>query len=303
MDEGNLIGAADKATDIVADAVEGVAHQAEGAAKTVRSLNRIKVAYASLGMVIGATTAALVTWRIAYSRANTKYSQISDEEIEAMQKHYQDKVKSLELTEAKGDLDDIVAERGYTVPEPAEEDVAPPMAITPPAAVVEAAKDALLEAQPDESTVVKEPHLQPETRNVFDEATVEDHWDDHAERAHRSPDSPYVIHVDEKGEFDDYTDVTWTYYEADDVLCNEKDEIIDPTDRERLVGEQNLNKFGHGSKDAAIVYIRNDQLEMEIEIVRSPNSYAEEVHGFTHGDNRSNIERMRARERAEFDDE
>lgn len=303
MDEGNLVGAADKATDIVADAVEGVAHQAEGAAKVVRSLNRIKVAYASLGMVIGATTAALVTWRIAYSRANTKYSQISDEEIEAMQKHYQDKVKSLELTEAKGDLDDIVAERGYTVPEPVEEDVAPPMAITPPAAVVEAAKDALLETQPDESTVVKEPHLQPETRNVFDEATVEDHWDDHAERARRSPDSPYVIHVDEKGEFDDYTDVTWTYYEADDVLCNEKDEIIDPTDRERLVGEQNLNKFGHGSKDAAIVYIRNDQLEMEIEIVRSPNSYAEEVHGFTHGDNRSNIERMRARERAEFDDE
>jgi hypothetical protein len=96
-----------------------------------------------------------------------------------------------------------------------------------------------------------------------------------------------------------YDHVTLTYYEVDDVLCNERDEIVDPDrDRENLVGERNLNLFGHGSNDASIVYIRNDKLEIVFEVVKSPNSFAEEVHGFRHEDwDRGNVERMRARER------
>jgi hypothetical protein len=108
-----------------------------------------------------------------------------------------------------------------------------------------------------------------------------------------------VIHREERDEADAYDSVTFTYYEADDVICNERDEVIPEGDRERIFGEANLEKFGHGSGDATTVYIRNDQLEMDIEVIRSPNSYAEEVHGFEPEIKHSH----RRRERTPSDDE
>jgi len=69
------------------------------------------------------------------------------------------------------------------------------------------------------------------------------------------------------------------------------------------VGERNLNLFGHGSNDASVVYVRNDKLELIFEVVRSPNSFAEEVHGFHHeAYSRRNLERMRMKERDDDQD-
>jgi hypothetical protein len=167
----------------------------------------------------------------------------------------------------------------------------PPMAVTPPTAVVEAAAEAA-----EESEVV--PVTQTEVlRNVFDEARVVDTWDYQKELKRRSPVRPYVIHYDER-EAKPYEESTMTYYEGDDVLCNELDEVIAEPDRDRIIGEANLEKFGHGSNDAHIVYVRNDALEAQYEVIRSPNSYAEEVHGFTHADTR-----RRRKERSTHDDE
>ena len=46
----------------------------------------------------------------------------------------------------------------------------------------------------------------------------------------------------------------------------------------------------------------NDELQIVYEVVKSPNSYAEEVHGFSHDDAyRGNLERMHKRERDEQD--
>jgi hypothetical protein len=50
-------------------------------------------------------------------------------------------------------------------------------------------------------------------------------------------------------------------------------------DASEIVG-QNL-RFGHGSKDPNVVYIRNPRLEMEMEILRDPSSYEKEVLGET----------------------
>ena len=80
-------------------------------------------------------------------------------------------------------------------------------------------------------------------------------------------------------------------------------QVIGVDERNALLGEERWSRFGHGSNDAAIVYIRNDQVEIIYEVVRSPISYAEEVHGFSHDDAyRGNLERMRARERDERED-
>ncbi len=168
------------------------------------------------------------------------------------------------------------------------------MAITPPTAIVEAAElfdDGKEKSQPP---IIED---LPKTRNVFEEAAVVDNWDYHKERQRRSPLRPYVIHYDERDE-KPYVEGTLTYYTEDDVLCNELDEVIAESERERLVGDANLEKFGHGSNDAQIVYIRNDALETQYEIVRSPNSYAKEVYGLEHAD----TSRRRKKRRFDYDE-
>jgi hypothetical protein len=283
----------EKVIDVAADAAGEMAQQLEKMEQTIRSLNRAKVGFYFLGMAIGGATAAVITWKVAYSRAETKYSKIADDEIAEMRRHYLEKGRALESEAAKRPVEEIVRDRGYGTPPVGN--APPPMAIQPPSAVVESEDEVAGEPPDDESDP-------PEVKNIFQEteATVTHEWDWHEERRHRSPDIPYVIHYDEREEMEGYSIETLTYYEGDDVLCNERDEIIDPDyQRDQLVGEKNLERFGHGSGDPVIVYIRNDKLEMVYEVVRSPHHYAEEVHGFHHSGYGKNLERMRVRERDE----
>ncbi len=288
---------AEIAADGVADAMHIVGEETLAAEKAVRGLEAVNLGYFALGLAAGGAAGAFVAWRIAYRKAETKYNEIAATEIAEMREHYRQKAVALDSEASKKDLGTLVKERGY-VPEE-EEPGMPPMAVTPPASVVEAAGETK-EEDGVETPPAPEEDPEPEVRNVFqDNAPPEDNWDWAKERAQRSPLRPYVIHRDERDENDAYDAVTFTYYEADDVVCNERDEVVDEEDRERIFGEANLEKFGHGSGDASTVYVRNNQLEMDVEIVRSPNSFAEEVHGFEpeikHSDRR--------RGRAQFDDE
>lgn len=252
----------------------------------------IRKSYAILGAAMTAAAGAITGYYVAWKRLETKYAQISAEEIAEMREHYQAKMVSLDNQKVKRDLESIVTDKGYG------QSTEPPMAVTPPENVVEAAKEAA-ETEPKA----------PETRNVFTEPAVKPEevgkpqvhpeWDAHKERSRRSPLRPYVIHRDERQEHEAYDEVTVTYYEEDDVLCHESDEVIDEADRERLIGEASLEQFGHGSGDSSIVYVRNDVLKCDFEVVRSPNSYAEEVHGFQHSD----VDRRTHHERTSFDDE
>lgn len=293
----------DTAVNLVADAAEEVAGQAENFAEYARRLNRAKVQFYLLGMAVGGLTGAVIAYKTAYSRAETKYTKIADAEVEEMRRHYQEKGKALEAAAAKGDLETIVTERGYVEPDE-EEDEKPPMAVQP--GPVEGPIDFVVKPPTVEGRVPEEEEVRHEdasqVQNIFEKPPVDHEWNWHEERRKRSPDIPYVIHVDEKYELD-YQIVTLTYYDGDDVLCQEDDSIIAPEDWDRLIGEGNLNRFGHGSNDPSIVYVRNDQLELIYEIVKSDNYYAEEVHGFSHTDYGKNLERMRARERAERDEQ
>jgi len=310
---------AEPATEVIADVIED---QAEVVGEFVRNLSRIKVRYTLLGLAAGAAAGAFAGYKLAYARAETKFSQMADDEVASMREHYQEKARALEAKAAKQPLEDLVKAQGYST-----EETGPPMAVQPPEAVVEAAAEAEDTKDPRKApndpednpyspgTVSQsvEEHLEefrqknmardPQLRNVFEDRQLpEDNWDWHRERASRSPLRPYVIHVDERNEHS-YSDTTLTYYEIDDVLCNEKDEVISVgRERDELIGADSLNKFGHGSEDPDIVYVRNDRLELDLEIVRSDNSYAQEVHGFDppesemqHGDRR--------RGRPRFDDE
>lgn len=94
----------------------------------------------------------------------------------------------------------------------------------------------------------------------------------------RQADEPYIIHVDEfmSSEFDQ---ITLTYFTADDTLVDEREHIVD--DVEGLVGQSHMGMFGRGSKDENIIYIRNEVIRTDFEVIHSESSYAEAVLGMT----------------------
>lgn len=90
----------------------------------------------------------------------------------------------------------------------------------------------------------------------------------------KSMDEPYVITPDEFGVLAEYETESLTYYK-DEILAYETDEII--YDIDRVVGEDSLNHFGEFEPDS--VFVRNDALRTDYEILRDNRTY-EEVVGF-----------------------
>lgn len=121
------------------------------------------------------------------------------------------------------------------------------------------------------------PQPEPEelilTHNIFSE--VEDNWDYEEELANRNPSAPYVIHRDEFFENDlGLAQVTLTYYAGDDIMADEEDQPI--YNYKTVTGEL---KFGHGSGDPNVVYIRNAKRRTEYEILHDRGQYSVEVLG------------------------
>jgi hypothetical protein len=119
--------------------------------------------------------------------------------------------------------------------------------------------------------------------NVFAERDTFDYGE---ELPLRTEDKPYIISHDEfMGAEKGYDQNSLTYYEGDDVLADEREAPIEDVDG--TVGNANLLKFGHGSRDNNIVYVRNDHLELEFEIARDQGRYSEKVLGFIEPEPRS----------------
>lgn len=109
--------------------------------------------------------------------------------------------------------------------------------------------------------------------SIFTDQT--DDWDMDAEIEGRDEESPYILHIeefmnDERG----YGQTTLTYYEGDDVLVDDKDVPI--YNQSGTVG--NL-RFGHGSNDQNVVYIRNAKLHSEFEVILDHGFYEHEILG------------------------
>jgi len=187
----------------------------------------------------------------AYFITKAKYEKIVEEEIAEAKLFYSRLNKRGEFsdpTTLASEYEDVIEELGYSV----------------------------------ETTFMESGELL--TKNKYDKAhhisdDEESDFNYIEEVKYRTEDAPYVISHDEyfQGE-KDYTQVTLTYFEEDDILCDEKDSPINDTDN--TVGDDNLKKFGHGSKDNNIVYIRNDRVEIDFEVVRSKGNYAKDVLGF-----------------------
>jgi hypothetical protein len=106
---------------------------------------------------------------------------------------------------------------------------------------------------------------------------------------------PYVINdVEFSEEFDHHDKVSLYYYSVDDILCDENEEIFE--NAERFIGEEALSLLG----DGAIIWVRNEPLTIDYEILTINKSYAEAVHGIEIGDNLTPRERYTRNKRKEL---
>lgn len=85
---------------------------------------------------------------------------------------------------------------------------------------------------------------------------------------------------------EEYSQTSLTYYSEDNIVAEDMNET--QPDRlvnqwERVLGSENL-KFGHGSEDPDVVYIRNDKLQAYYEVNFASTSYAHHVLGLQHSD-------------------
>jgi len=90
-------------------------------------------------------------------------------------------------------------------------------------------------------------------------------------------DHPYIIDADcFASDGLENNKLTITYYEGDDTLVDDGEEII--VDRDMIIGMDTLRQFGDGgSMDPDVVYVRNEQLGIDYEIIRRYDCYHQEV--------------------------
>lgn len=111
------------------------------------------------------------------------------------------------------------------------------------------------------------------TESVF--AGDDDDWNFELEMMQRSATEPYILHKDEfYAEEKGYTQTTLTYYDGDQIMADQEDAPI--YNHEKVTGPL---RFGHGSGDKNVVYVRNDRLKAEYEILYDSGLFSVEVLG------------------------
>jgi hypothetical protein len=232
------------AIDVV---VEEVADNLQEISEATRGINTRSVGFFLGGTAVGLALGFYFGRKYNKEKLRAEAFKASEEEVEKIRELYQQKTVA---ATPKPSIQDVVEEQGYIQRENVVRRPLPsPVPISaPPVVTYEGGKD------------------------------KDSHWVWETELAGRLEGAPYVIHQDEYREHrTGYTQVTYTYYALDDTLVDEGNGHPLPHGDE-IVGQGNL-KFGHGTDDIDVVFVRNDRLEMEMEICRVPKSYEEEVLG------------------------
>lgn len=144
--------------------------------------------------------------------------------------------------------------------------------------------------------------LEAETVNIFTDKKLVDTFDLETEMKQRSPLHPYIINDEEYAvNAQGHQQKVLTYYEGDTTLADDQDVQI--VDVDKMVGEANLQHFGYGTGDSSLLYIRNERLNVDFEIVRSEGKYAHEVAGMGHLEHSDDPRSQRMQTRRERRDE
>jgi hypothetical protein len=290
----------EKAADVVPEVLDKSVHViGEGGRHVARGIRNPKTAAIVLvvgGVVIGAGV-GVGGYFIMKKRLTKQFEERLDREIEEMRTFFQMRNKdgaystpeaaaeALQVTDILEDYrGEASTERPPTGDDPREgtnqkvayHKIRPTVA--PPSINTDVTVP-LVAATPVETTTVETEDGPVEVvRNVFTDVRVIEGWDQEAEEAARDENHPYIISHDEfmENSFQhDQNSITW--YAGDETLADERDAMVE--DVARLVGGVENLRFGHGSRDSKIVYIRNEALEMDLEIAQSMGEYSKEVMG------------------------
>lgn len=254
----------------VADQIEVVSDQVGEVAEVTRRITGREFGFFLAGTGIGVAAGFAVGYFVMGKRLETKYQKIADDEIEQMRDHYQRLNLALRgEVERRRPLEELIVEKGYAPPGEGSERV-----------FTEEEQDAIDEAnakipsdEEEEVETVQVETTSQVTEHVFTGTAVDGQWDYAVETKDRRPNVPYIIHVDEFRQNDlSHEQVTYTYYEEDDILA---DALANATidDMDAVVGLGNLGRWGHGSNDPNITYVRNEELRIDFEIIRDRGSF------------------------------
>lgn len=248
-----------------------------------------KIVLVAGGLLIGAATSYLITNKLA----EAKYAKIANEEIDGMKAFYDKKIAKVEkdLTPKpkknyavpheptiQKEYSKLVDTLGYSA-EPAEwgKEIKPKVDPRP-----ELTADDIQE--PDVDTWNnKEARAQPIEIEPEDE-----NWDDevsHVDAEHEvinpsENDGPHVITEEEHfEEFPNYDKIDITWFEEDDVMIDDREEVMSDDDIKSALGVAWRSNWGFGSEDNDLVYVRNHHREMCYSITREDMGYAEFISG------------------------
>ena len=233
---------------------EEVASNLEEVAQATRALDTRALGFFTGGMFVGGAIGFYFGYRFNKEKLRLEAFNESQEEVEAIRETYRRK----ELVLDKPELEQIIEERGYSV------GVERPLPAPVPVLDLEA-----LRARPEEPPVIETP-----TAIVQAGKNKDTGWNYKTELSNRTPNAPYIIHQDEHQQSEHgYEQVEYIYWDGDGVLTDSDNQPL--LDSRGIVGPENL-KWGHGSDDANVVYVRNDTLELEMSITRDPRSWEEQ---------------------------
>lgn len=247
---------------------EQVAEHIEEVAEVTRNINMGSVRYFLGGVGLGAAIGFFVGYRFNREKIKAEAFKESEAEIESIRENYRQKEIARENDTAKEELTQVVVREGYVE----ESEITPIVDLT----ALRARGEEVDEERPLPAPVpITPPRIYRHVDNSKDKM---EGWNFPNELRKRTSDAPHIIHQDEFAHNEtEYAQVTYTYYAEDDVLTDERDEIL--TDRDALIGVNVLTRFGHGTDDYNILYVRNPVLELEVEICRDTGSYEEKVLG------------------------
>jgi len=262
----------------------------------------------------GAAVGTGVTFLVVNKRAQRKWEAIANEEIQNVKDTYKllrkEPPYDNPVTAVKAYID-RVNELQY-LSENAEE--AAVMAAN------EAAEEAIDEAEEaveelkETIDIVEEGHVDefivtdeeaeaaqsPVVRNIFDEirrrsAEIESTHSPEEFDALKARDAsgPFKISTEEfMDDENGFSKITITYFDGDDTLVDEREAVI--PDIDGTVGRDNLHRFGEDSDSKDTVFVRNEKLRTDFEVVREEGTYTQMVLGLRDfKDDRPKIKKMR----------
>lgn len=173
------------------------------------------------------------------------------------------------LADSRAIIDEETYDSPATVPETEVEERE--LIMAPPQDIPEGIH--LVEPPDDVVTVMAD--NQPIRENIFQDPGSEWEYDEELKYREAHEEGPYPVHRDEfYGNEMEFLQVTYTYYAGDDIMCDEENEIV--ANHEKVIGDL---RFGHGSGDRNVFYVRNLKRRMEYEVLHDPGRYQVEVMG------------------------